>query len=166
MVVDQIQYYFHSQFVGAVHELFQVGFRPVFGIYFKIILYPVRIARVVRVALFLAGAPKLPVLVGVGLDYRHEVHAADSRVREVPEPLGSRRKRALLRKGAQGNLAYHGFSQPFRRLARGKIGNFFGGAGRCGELRRQKQCAKEFFHIHIPENIRRRNRSKKLWAIF
>lgn len=63
---------------------------------------------------------------GVGLDYRQEVHAADSRVREVPEPFGRRSERALLGEGAQGNLAYHGFQQPFRRGARGKVGRFRG----------------------------------------
>ena len=126
MVVYQIEHDFHSEPVRAVHEFFQVGVRPIFGIYFKIILYPVRIARVIRVAPFLAGAPKLPVLVGVGLDYRQEVHAADSRVREVPEPFGRHSERALLGEGAQGNLAYHGFQQPFRRGARGKVGRFRG----------------------------------------
>ena len=130
VVVDQVKYDFHSQLVGAIHEFFQVGVRPVLGVYFKIVLYSVRIARVIDIALSLAGTPELPVLIRVSLCYRQQIHAADSRVREMPEPLGRRRKCAFLREGAQGNLAYHAFCQPFRRRARGKIGNFFGGAGR------------------------------------
>ena len=127
MVVYQIEHDFHSEPVRAVHEFFQAGVRPVFGIYFKIILYPVRIARVVRVAPFLAGTPKLPVLVGGRTRLSAGgTHAADSRVREVPEPFGRRSERALLGEGAQGNLAYHGFQQPFRRGARGKVGRFRG----------------------------------------